>query len=44
MFESCPPVKKLFGDAELEEARSSATPIKTSRAKIDRSISGLRNT
>jgi hypothetical protein len=30
-------MKKLFGDAELEEARSCASPIKKSRAKIDRS-------
>jgi hypothetical protein len=37
-------MKKLFGDAELEEARSSASPVQTSRAAIDRSISGSRNT
>jgi hypothetical protein len=24
-------MKKMFGDAELEEARSSASPVKTSR-------------
>jgi hypothetical protein len=38
-------MKKLFDDAKLEEARSCASPIKkTSRAEIDRSISGSRNT
>jgi hypothetical protein len=34
----------LFGDAQLEEARSFESSIKTSRAAIDRSISGSGNT
>jgi hypothetical protein len=35
-------MKKLFSDSELEEARSSESPIKTSRAVIDRPISGVK--
>jgi hypothetical protein len=37
-------MKKLFGDAELEEVRSYASPIKTLQATIGRWISGSRNT
>jgi hypothetical protein len=36
--------EEVFADAQLEEARSCASPIKTSRAAIDRLISGSRNT
>jgi hypothetical protein len=38
-------MEKLFGDAQLEEAGSCASPIKkTLRAANDRSILGSRNT
>jgi hypothetical protein len=37
-------MKKLIGDAELEGARSSASPDENIKTVIDQLISGSRNT